>query len=82
MPSKIKKKCFNIENKRIGPKNKTFFIADIAANHDNNLNKAIDLIHLAAEAGADAAKFQHFTAETIVSDKGFKFLIISPKIME
>ncbi len=63
-----------IENKKIGNKHKTFFIADIAANHDNNLNKAIDLIHLAAESGADAAKFQHFTADTIVSDNGFKLL--------
>jgi sialic acid synthase SpsE len=32
------------------------------------------LIHLAAEAGADAAKFQHFEAATIVSDHGFKSL--------
>jgi N-acetylneuraminate synthase len=32
------------------------------------------LIHLAAEAGAEAAKFQHFTADTIVSDSGFKAL--------
>ncbi|MDC2978515.1 N-acetylneuraminate synthase family protein [Pelagibacteraceae bacterium] len=74
MSSKLQRKSFKIENKTIGPNNKTFFIADIAANHDNNLNKAIDLIHLAAEAGADAAKFQHFTAETIVSDKGFQLL--------
>jgi N-acetylneuraminate synthase len=32
------------------------------------------LIHLAAEAGANAAKFQNFRAETIVSDKGFRDL--------
>ena len=29
---------------------------------------------MCAEAGADAAKFQHFRAETIVSDEGFKTL--------
>ena len=38
------------------------------------LEKAKELIYLSAEAGADAAKFQHFTAETIVSDYGFKSL--------
>ena len=65
-----------IGNKIIGIKNPTLFIADIAANHDGNLNKAIDLIHSCAEAGADVAKFQHFEAETIVSDKGFKDLKI------
>ena len=63
-----------IKNKKIGENYPTFFIADIAANHDGNLNKAIDLIHLSAENGADAAKFQHFKADTIVSDFGFKKL--------
>ena len=52
----------------------TYFIADIAANHDGELNRAKDLIYKAKEAGADCAKFQHFKAETIVSDKGFKAL--------
>lgn len=49
----------------------TYFIADIAANHDGELSRAIDLIHLAKEAGADVAKFQHFKADKIVSDVGF-----------
>jgi len=52
----------------------TYFIADIAANHDGDLERAKDLIYMAKEAGADAAKFQHFKAETIVSDIGFKSL--------
>lgn len=51
---------------------KVFFIADIAANHDGSLSRAKKLIRLAAKAGADAAKFQHFKADTIVSDVGFK----------
>ena len=65
---------FKIGSKKIGFNLPTYFIADIAANHDGNLNKAIDLIHSCAEAGANAAKFQHFSAETIVSDRGFKNL--------
>ena len=52
----------------------TYFIADIAANHDGSLERALQLIKLAAEAGADAAKFQNFRAETIVSRRGFKEL--------
>lgn len=52
----------------------TYFIADIAANHDGDLGRAKELIYLAKEAGADAAKFQHFKADTIVSDYGFKSL--------
>lgn len=53
----------------------TYFIADIAANHDGNLERAKDLIFLAKKAGANAVKFQHFQAETIVSDYGFKNLV-------
>lgn len=63
-----------VQGKKIGEHYPTYFIADIAANHDGDLERAKDLIYLAAEAGASAAKFQHFQAETIVSDRGFKNL--------
>tara|TARA_Y100001960_G_scaffold205072_1_gene214190 strand:+ start:755 stop:1813 length:1059 start_codon:yes stop_codon:yes gene_type:complete len=63
-----------IKNKVLGNEKPTFFIADIAANHDGDLNRALDLIKRCAESGADAAKFQHFNADTIVSDLGFKKL--------
>ena len=64
----------SIEGRLIGVGHPTYFVADIAANHDSSLSRAKELIHMAAEAGADAAKFQHFDAATIVSDKGFKAL--------
>ena len=52
----------------------TYFIADIAANHDGDLQRALDLMSLAKDAGADCAKFQHFRAAEIVSDFGFRQL--------
>jgi len=61
-----------IGKKKINNNSRTYFIADIAANHDGSLSRAKKLIKLCALAGADAAKFQHFKAETIVSDYGFK----------
>jgi len=51
--------------------NSLYFIADIGANHNGSLEKAIKLIHLAKESGADAAKFQNFQADKIVSKRGF-----------
>jgi len=63
-----------IAGRKVGPDHPTWFIADIAANHDGDLERAKDLIYLAREAGADVAKFQHFQAETIVSDTGFRNL--------
>jgi len=55
----------------ISSNSKTYFIADIAANHDGSISRAKKLIRLCAKAGANAAKFQHFKAKTIVSSKGF-----------
>ena len=63
-----------IGKKFIGDDYKTYFIADIGANHDGSLTRAKKLIELAKKSGADAAKFQHFSAKTIVSDYGFKNL--------
>jgi sialic acid synthase SpsE len=62
---------FKINNKTISNENKVYFIADIAANHDGNLRRAKKLIRLAAQNGADAAKFQHFKADTIVNKEQF-----------
>jgi N-acetylneuraminate synthase len=55
----------------------TYFIADIASNHDGSLDRAKELIKLCAESGAHCAKFQHFKAESIVSAEGFKSLKIA-----
>lgn len=65
---------FQIGEKTVGEKHPAYFIADISANHDGDLERAKALIHLAAESGADAAKFQNFRAEHIVSDRGFRSL--------
>lgn len=58
----------------LGENHPTYFIADIAANHDGSLERAKELIRLCAHAGADAAKFQNFRAPKIVSDYGFRNL--------
>jgi len=53
---------FQIGAHTVGEGHPTYFIADIAANHDGDLERAKLLIRLAKEAGADAAKFQNFQA--------------------
>lgn len=67
-------KAIQLGDRFVGGDNPTYFIADISANHDGKLDRAKMLIRLAAEAGADAAKFQNFRAPKIVSDHGFKSL--------
>ncbi|MFZ3071406.1 MAG: N-acetylneuraminate synthase family protein [Anaerolineaceae bacterium] len=58
----------------VGEGHPTYFVAEIAANHDGNLDRAIELIALAASSGADAAKFQNFRGPKIVSDYGFSHM--------
>jgi len=63
-----------INGTKISLSSPTYFVADVASNHDGELNRAKDLIWKAKEAGANAVKFQHFKAKDIVSDFGFKNL--------
>jgi len=63
-----------IGERKIGLDYPTYFIADIAANHDGNLDRAKKLIELAKESGSDAVKFQHHDVTKYVSDYGFKNL--------
>ncbi len=68
------KKTIKIGKSLVGYGQPTYFIADIAANHDGDLNRAKNLIEIAKDSGADAAKFQHHDVSKYVSDKGFKSL--------
>ena len=62
---------FKLGKRIISENSPTYFIADIAANHDGSIFRAKELIWRAKEAGADCAKFQHFLPEKIISDYGF-----------
>ena len=64
-------KTIKIGNRMIGLDYPTYFIAEIGGNFDGSIDKAKRLIDAAKAAGADCAKFQTFTADTIVSEGGF-----------
>lgn len=68
------KKEIKIGNNLIGENHPVYFIADIAANHDGDIDRAKLLIKLAKESGANAVKFQHHDVKKYVSDFGFKSL--------
>ncbi len=67
-------KEFKIGNKWVGENHPTYFIAEIGANFDGDINKAKRLIDAAKEAGADCAKFQTFSTPKIVSEGGFSMM--------
>jgi len=48
--------------------NSTFIIAELSANHNGDINIAIETIKAAKRTGADAIKLQTYTAETMTLD--------------
>lgn len=61
-------KHIQIGNKKIGEGSETFIIAEMSANHNQDFNKAVEIIKRAKEAGADAIKLQTYTPDTITLD--------------
>lgn len=60
--------AIHIRGRRIGPGEPAYIIAELSANHGQNFERARDLVHIAAKAGADALKLQTYTADTITLD--------------
>ncbi len=58
------------EGRSIGYGEPVFVIAEAGVNHNSELEKALQLIDIAAEVGADAVKFQTFRAEQVVVESG------------
>ncbi len=69
-----------IGHRLIGATHPPFVIAELSGNHNQSLNRALELVRAAADAGAHAVKLQTYTADTMTLniDTG-EFLITDPK---
>ena len=57
--------AFSVNGRAIGPDQPVYIIAELSANHRQHEDVAIQLVHAAHEAGADAVKLQTYTPDTI-----------------
>ena len=57
-----------IDNITIGVKNKPFIIAEMSGNHNQSLDRALEIVEASAESGANALKLQTYTADTLTLD--------------
>jgi len=63
-------KSYNIEiaNRLIGPDQPPYIIAEVSANHNGSIERALQTIKMAKECGADAVKIQTYNADTMTID--------------
>jgi len=59
--------CISVGVRQIGPGHPCFVIAEAGVNHNGSLDLAVRLIDVAADAGADAVKFQTFAADKLAT---------------
>ncbi|MGG0662693.1 pseudaminic acid synthase [Viridibacillus arvi] len=70
-------KDIKILNKSIGFSNKPFIIAEMSGNHNQSLERALEIVEAAARAGADALKIQTYTADTLTLNLDTPDFVIS-----
>ncbi|MDE7248620.1 MAG: N-acetylneuraminate synthase family protein [Lachnospiraceae bacterium] len=59
------KKEFQIGNRKVGIGHPCFCVAEMSGNHLKDYGRAVEIIHAAKEAGADAIKLQTYTADSL-----------------
>jgi pseudaminic acid synthase len=65
MSTEVRSTEITIAGRRVGSGSAVYIVAELSANHNQNFDQAVRIIHAAKDAGADAIKIQTYTADTI-----------------
>ncbi|HEV2150421.1 MAG TPA: pseudaminic acid synthase [Longimicrobiaceae bacterium] len=66
----------DIGGRRVGPGHPAYLVAELSGNHNGDLQRALDTVRAAAEAGADAIKLQTYTADTLTIDSRKEHFVV------
>jgi pseudaminic acid synthase len=66
--SEVTGSYIELAQNRIGPSYPVYIVAEMSANHGQDFEQAVRILHAAREAGADAIKLQTYTPDTITID--------------
>ncbi len=72
----------SIAGRKIGPSHPSFIIAELSANHNHDINRAREIVKVAADCGADAIKLQTYTADTLTFNSNDASFQVSGTIWE
>jgi len=75
-------KTFEINGRRIGPGEPVYIVAEMSANHNQDFDRAVEIIGAAKEAGADAIKLQMYTPDTLTIDCDNEYFLIKGTLWE
>jgi sialic acid synthase SpsE len=73
---------FSIGKRKVGKGFGVYVVAEMSANHNQDVHEAVRIIHAANEAGADAVKLQTYTPDTITIDCDNDYFRIKGTIWE
>jgi N-acetylneuraminate synthase len=68
---------FIVGSRLVGPGHPTYIIAELSANHGGSFDRAVELVHRSAAAGADAVKVQTYRPDTMTLDSPKKPFVVS-----
>lgn len=73
----MSEKEINIAGREIGPGHPPFIIAEMSGNHNQSLDRALEIVEAAAKAGVHGLKLQTYTADTMTLDIAEREFIIN-----